>query len=278
MDFGRLQMHHRPPSVLHKNTSTTASATTSTTIDTTRPVYAQIDMLGANYDVWVHQPSAQKVFRMFENSILEAGSKNPWWMVLAVWPWVAATAIGSSLKHAAPWSGAAGWIGCAGLHDGISPMTAGLLAVVGVGVWTLLEYVLHRAVFHYPTAELSSGWIKLHFLLHGQHHKFPLDARRLVFPLVPAVAIALIFYIGLFRVLLPFAEARALFGGSLIGYVMYDMVHYYTHHGSPRSGVLGQIRKVHMDHHFRDTSHGYGISNPLWDYVFKTAKSIPDWR
>ena len=32
----------------------------------------------------------------------------------------------------------------------------------------------------------SGAFLKFHFLMHGQHHKFPLDKGRLVFPLVPA--------------------------------------------------------------------------------------------
>lgn len=33
------------------------------------------------------------------------------------------------------------------------------------------------------------------------------------------------------------STAPALFGGGLLGYVMYDCTHYYLHHGQPSSGV-----------------------------------------
>lgn len=48
--------------------------------------------------------------------------------------------------------------------------------------------------------------IAAHFALHGCHHKFPLDASRLVFPPLPAAAVALAVY-GLLRALLPQVRA-----------------------------------------------------------------------
>lgn len=33
-------------------------------------------------------------------------------------------------------------------------------------------------------------WLQVHFTLHGCHHKFPLDKGRLVFPPLPAAAVA----------------------------------------------------------------------------------------
>lgn len=62
------------------------------------------------------------------------------------------------------------------------------LVAAGLLLWQLIEYSLHRFIFH---AEPSSYWgITLHFLFHGCHHKFPTDSMRLVFPPLPAVAIA----------------------------------------------------------------------------------------
>lgn len=33
------------------------------------------------------------------------------------------------------------------------------------------------------------------------------------------------------------STAPAVFGGILLGYVMYDCTHYYVHHGQPKSDV-----------------------------------------
>eukprot|EP00042_Codosiga_hollandica_P044709 m.445639 g.445639 ORF g.445639 m.445639 type:complete len:71 (-) comp56856_c0_seq3:154-366(-) len=48
--------------------------------------------------------------------------------------------------------------------------------------WTFVEYLLHRFLFHMPVNTDSALSITMHFFLHGQHHKFPMDPDRLVFP------------------------------------------------------------------------------------------------
>ena len=48
------------------------------------------------------------------------------------------------------------------------------------------------------------------------------------------------------------------------------MVHYATHHFSMKRGVWLWLKKYHMRHHYDDDHSGYGVSSPLWDYVFGT--------
>ncbi|KAH9747698.1 Aldehyde oxygenase (deformylating) [Citrus sinensis] len=62
----------------------------------------------------------------------------------------------------------------------------------------------------------------------------------------------------------------ALYGGILLGYVMYDVTHYYTHHGKPSKGIILRLKRFHMNHHFRIRDKGFGISSSLWDIVFGT--------
>jgi sterol desaturase/sphingolipid hydroxylase (fatty acid hydroxylase superfamily) len=142
---------------------------------------------------------------------------------------------------------------------------AGLFAL-GLVIWTLVEYTMHRCVFHY---EPRSGWgKKLHFLVHGVHHDYPQDASRLVMPPVISIPLALIFYglfLGIFGQLAPAAYA-----GLLFGYLCYDMIHYATHHLSMKSGAGLWLKQYHMRHHYKDDHVGYGVSSPLWDYVFRT--------
>jgi dihydroceramide fatty acyl 2-hydroxylase len=67
-----------------------------------------------------------------------------------------------------------------------------LFVLLGIFVWTLAEYLLHRFLFHVQT---TSYWGNtLHYLLHGCHHKHPMDSLRLVFPPVAATLIALPVY------------------------------------------------------------------------------------
>ncbi|KAI8524556.1 hypothetical protein RHMOL_Rhmol13G0158600 [Rhododendron molle] len=68
----------------------------------------------------------------------------------------------------------------------------------------------------------------------------------------------------------PPAIAPALFGGGLLGYVMYDCTHYYVHHGKPDKGVPSSLKRFHMNHHFRIQDKGFGITSAFWDIVFGT--------
>ena len=42
-----------------------------------------------------------------------------------------------------------------------------------------------------------------------------------------------------------------LFVGGLCGYVVYDMIHYYLHYGSPRKdSYMYGLKAYHVKHHF----------------------------
>jgi len=160
----------------------------------------------------------------------------------------------------------AGWFLWQGLQDGSWLMAAGLV-IAGLFIWTLTEYSLHRWVFHYqPTTDLGKN---LHFLMHGVHHDYPQDHTRLVMP--PPVSIPLAAAFGLAFSLLFGAQYEAIFAGFLVGYVIYDTTHYATHHWKMQSPVGRFLREYHLRHHFRDDDLGYGVSSPLWDYVFGTV-------
>jgi len=140
----------------------------------------------------------------------------------------------------------------------------------GVLVWTLTEYLLHRFVFHY---EPTTNWGKqLHFLMHGVHHDYPNDSLRLVMPPVVSIPLALLFY-TVFRTLLGEALIWPFFAGFLIGYLWYDMLHYATHHFAMKNAVALWVKQHHMRHHYQTDDFNYGVSSPLWDFVFGTYQS-----
>lgn len=140
--------------------------------------------------------------------------------------------------------------------------------VIGVLTWTLLEYVIHRYVFHYePKTRVGR---LLHFIMHGVHHDYPNDATRLVMPPIISVPLAVVFYIVFILTLGRFAPAAL--AGFGFGYVCYDTIHYATHHFAMKRGVWRWLKQYHLRHHYQDDQAGYGVSSPLWDYVFKTTR------
>lgn len=152
----------------------------------------------------------------------------------------------------------------------VSVMAMLLGLIGGVLLWTIFEYVVHRWAFHYePTTTIGK---KIHFLVHGVHHDYPRDATRLVMPLLVSLPLAVLFYWTYRAIFAPYHEA--VFAGTLVGYVAYDTIHYATHHFPMTNRVGRFLKEYHMKHHYVDDQTAFGVSNPLWDYVFNT---IPEW-
>lgn len=153
-------------------------------------------------------------------------------------------------------------------------LTSGvLLFVAGVFVWTLTEYTLHRYVFHY---EPKSSWGKyLHFMMHGVHHDYPNDSKRLVMPPAVSIPLALLFY-GLFTLILGSTYVPPFFAGFILGYILYDEIHYATHHAPMKFGLWQKMKHHHVLHHYHDPEKGFGVSSPLWDIVFGTLDATEE--
>ncbi|XYI03486.1 sterol desaturase family protein [Sorangium sp. So ce1128] len=148
-----------------------------------------------------------------------------------------------------------------GLLDGLG------LLLVGLFLWTFAEYVLHRYVFHYVGPRLWQR--RMHFVLHGVHHDFPQDADRLVMPLGASIPLGVVFY-TLFRAVFGPVPADPLFVGFGLGYLAYDGTHYAIHHFRMTSRWGKWIKRHHMVHHHTGERARWGVSSPLWDWVFGT--------
>lgn len=143
-----------------------------------------------------------------------------------------------------------------------------LLFFIGMLLWTLTEYVLHRYVFHWSANSAAGKYFV--FLFHGLHHDDPQDPTRLVMPPVPAILIVTLLWF-LFSVIFPAKYLEILMAYFLIGYLCYDYIHYATHHFAMTSKVGKYLRKYHLQHHYSGEKSKYGVSSPLWDYIFQTT-------
>jgi len=137
---------------------------------------------------------------------------------------------------------------------------------LGLLTWTLAEYLIHRFPFHLKP---KSKWArKVVYSAHGNHHDDPFDPLRGVMPIVPAAIYIGILY-GLFFLIIPSQFLHAFFASFLIGYLLYDGIHYYTHHARPKTKLGKYLKRIHLIHHVHDGVM-FGISSPLWDLVFGT--------
>lgn len=220
------------------------------TVDLSKPLVFQVGHLGEDYQEWVHQPIVSKEGpRFFDSDFWEALTRTKWWAIPLIWLPVATWSISRSVRM------------------GLELPRLVLMVAIGIFVWTLMEYSLHRFLFHIKTKTYWGN--TMHYLLHGCHHKHPMDGLRLVFPPAGAAVICVPLW-NLIKFLSTPTTAPALFGGGLLGYVMYDVTHYYLHHGQPSSKVPRNLKKYHLNHHFRIQDMGFGITSSLWDRVFGT--------
>lgn len=254
------------PRVLGKNSEQPQA---NDVIDMHGPMVPQVHNLGSLYWAWVHRPSPQPSYRLFAGDLYEFFSRTPWWVIPLVWIPMTCLFAFDSLGKLDP--------SIQVIPRRFSPMGAEFLTLkafslvffMGVLLWSLLEYCLHRFLFHIILFPKTKFGIQFHFILHGQHHKFPLDRGRLVFPPVAGILMMLPF-LFFFQILLHRAMANALIAGALVGYMLYDLTHYYLHHGKPTSSYFRRLKEHHMQHHYRDPDHGFGISSKLWDSPFST--------
>jgi sterol desaturase/sphingolipid hydroxylase (fatty acid hydroxylase superfamily) len=147
------------------------------------------------------------------------------------------------------------------------------LFISGLISWTLLEYVTHRFFFHMEcTTDFQR---RIQFIAHGIHHEDPQDPTRLVMPPVAGLILATVFF-SLFRFLLGPVYVVPFFGAFLVGYLCYDYTHFWIHHFTARTRFGKWVKYHHMKHHYTHPDARWGVSSPLWDYIFGTMRPKAD--
>ena len=192
--------------------------------------------------------------QLFENPVLDKLSRVHWTVPLFVYTPIILLLIAYSLT----------------IVDSVGTV-AGMVAL-GYAIWTLIEYFGHRYLFHWEfPGEFGQ---RLHFMIHGVHHDHPNDPLRLVMPILLSGPIMILAW---FVASLLFGETLRFAGlaGFVLGYLAYDMVHFYTHHAKPTTKLGLTLRRLHLMHHFRDHDKGFGVSAPYWDVVFGTFEKKP---
>ena len=103
----------------------------------------------------------------------------------------------------------------------------GLIAA-GLLTWTLVEYLVHRLLFHVESR--SPAVQRMVYLYHGRHHDYPSDTRRLIISPTFTIPVAALLY-GLFWLLAGYPAAAPLFAGLVLGYLAYETLHFLVHNG-----------------------------------------------
>jgi hypothetical protein len=139
---------------------------------------------------------------------------------------------------------------------------------VGLIFFTLVEYVIHRWIFHY----FESSNPALYDRLHGAHHRNTKDTKRQSVPLfysfIVAVPVIVVSFLG--------TLGAGIATGFTTGYITFEVLHAVAHaHWAKRSKVpfVRILVLRHAAHHYKDSKTRYGLSIPLWDVIFCSAGS-----
>jgi len=221
-------------------------------VDLNKAILPQIPELGEKYAPWIHSQMGLKEIIIFDN-FLENFSRYPWWYIFIMWPPFIAFALTVSFRSA-------------GL------IKTPLLFIIGALSWAVIEYILHRFVFHMQTS--TTFWNQFHFFAHGIHHLTPNDSSRLTFPPTFSFAIASLVY-QLTHFVREESGIHGYFAGLAFGFMLYDAIHFYFHHGDAPwlPGFLKKMKSAHLNHHYKDDTTNFGVTSQLFDYLCGTLRS-----
>lgn len=150
-----------------------------------------------------------------------------------------------------------------------SPLHALLFFPLGFVSWQVMEYFIHKKIFHWQGIGPISR--RFHDIAHGFHHKYPDDPERLVMPIAVSVTLGSAFALGLTLLHRP-SLTLPWWCGLVAGYLFYDFIHWSTHFRKPLTSWGKVMRAHHMAHHFADIDANFGISHRWVDRVMGTLK------
>ena len=197
------------------------------------------------------KPQSKGTKRLFKNPILEKLSRTHISVPLVIFFSYSAALLYWSITHTS-----------------LSITTTVLMFFVGMIAFTWVEYMVHRYLFHMG-AETNQR-AKIQYTLHGVHHEFPKDKERLAMPPIVSITLAtsLLFLFRLFLGDLVFSFLP----GFLVGYAGYLSIHYMVHAFQPPKNFLKILWVNHSIHHYKNGEEVFGVSSPLWDYIYGTMK------
>ncbi len=153
-------------------------------------------------------------------------------------------------------------------HTSLAALQTSGMFLLGVISFTWVEYNVHRHVFHMKTYTKLRE--KIQYVIHGVHHEFPKDKDRLAMPPLLSVTIATILLL-FFRLILGDLVFSFL-PGFIVGYAGYLSVHYIVHAYQPPRNFFKILWVNHGIHHYKNGDAIFGVSSPLWDYIYGTMK------
>lgn len=145
-------------------------------VDWSKPMLSQIGSITEVYTEWVNKP-VDRPLRLFGPEWLEMLTKTPWWAVPLFWIpsiiYITKTGLNETNEGISSVSMQAVLPDLFSQQIKILTFQSILYQhfIAGIVLWTVLEYSLHRWVFHLNAENGGVFICTFHFLLHGLHHK-----------------------------------------------------------------------------------------------------------
>lgn len=150
-------------------------------------------------------------------------------------------------------------------HD-INSLEVFLTILLGLFIFSYLEYSVHRWLFHGSVQMIVQG--------HRAHHENPQGYDALPFFLPSLIILGLT---CVFVLLMPTSYAFLLSGAVAFGYVTYGLSHFSIHHTRFHQSLVRRWAGNHLIHHYHPESN-FGVTTPLWDILLGTCYVMPNHK
>lgn len=131
--------------------------------------------------------------------------------------------------------------------------------VIGVVVWTFVEYSFHYWLFHKSSFRAFRRG-------HAKHHVNPKGYDAMPF-FLPTLIFCLIGYI--INIIVPTHLAILITATIVAGYFYYGLMHFALHQVESENLLLRRMKAYHELHHQHPNRY-FGVTTSFWDFVFRT--------
>src|ERR1044071_3803890 len=121
-----------------------------------------------------------------------------------------------------------------------------LTFIAGLIGWTIIEYSMHRWIFH---QEERGQWWSFMPWAHHTHHKIPREISLIFAPVWFSLPISLMVWGGLRLLLGDWQTSLLVLSGIWTGYLWYEFVHYTAHCRQPGTRLMRYLKTYHLLHH-----------------------------
>jgi sterol desaturase/sphingolipid hydroxylase (fatty acid hydroxylase superfamily) len=143
-----------------------------------------------------------------------------------------------------------------------------VLFVAGLASWSLAEYLLHRFLMH---SLRGRGKASREHLRHHAGVEQAANTTALSWLGIFVVGAVVFFPAG--WLLAGVAGGAAMAVGWVVGYSIYEYLHWAAHQRAPRTRYERWLRHHHFHHHFGAPLKNHGVTSPVWDLVFGTFEA-----